>query len=117
MLFEAEVIHHYGREQAVEDGVLIDATDMAREAGITYPVAVTANLWASYIDRGDTKGRLWDVLWMFRIKSRNVDSDKLTFSVSFTDETGKTKLVELLATCGPGDLGEAVITIMLPEDY
>lgn len=117
MLFDAEVIHHYGREQAVEDGVLIDVTDMAREAGITYPVAVTANLWARYIDCGDTKGRLWDVLWMFRIKSRNVDSDTITFSVSFADETGKAKLVELLATCGPGDLGEAVITIMLPEDY
>jgi hypothetical protein len=117
MLFDAEVIHHYGREQAVEDGVLIDVTDLAREAGITSPVAVTANLWASYIDCGDTKGRLWDVLWMFRIKARNTDSDKLTFSVSFTDEHGKSKLVKLLATCGPGDLGEAVITIMLPEDY
>ncbi len=117
MLFEAEVIHHYGREQAVQDCVLINVTCMAREAGIIHPVAITANLWASYIDRGDTKGRLWDVLWMFRIKARNNDSDTLTFSVSFTDEHGKSKLVELLATCGPGDLGEAVITIMLPEDY
>jgi len=117
MLIDAEIIHSYGREQAVEDGVLIDVTDMAREAGIEYPVAVTDNLWASHIDCGDTKGRLWDVLWMFRIKALHEQSDSFTFNVSIADENGNGKLVKLLATCGPGDLLEPVITIMLPEDY
>jgi hypothetical protein len=36
------LIHAYSRSQAIEDGVLIDATATAREAGIRYPVALTA---------------------------------------------------------------------------
>lgn len=36
------VIHTYTRAQAIEDGVLIDVSEMAREAGFRWPVAVTA---------------------------------------------------------------------------
>jgi len=34
------VIHTYTRAQAIEDGVLIDVSEMAREAGFRWPVAV-----------------------------------------------------------------------------
>jgi len=37
-----EVISTYSRAQALEDGVLIDAGAMAREAGLRWPVALTA---------------------------------------------------------------------------
>lgn len=117
MLIDAEIIHSYGREQAVEDGVLIDVTDMARQAGITYPVAVTDHLWARYIDCGDTTGRLWDVLWLFRIEALHKDTDTIYFNVSFTNGHGESELVKLMAVCSPGDLLEPVVTIMLPEDY
>ena len=33
------IISSYSRTEALEDGVLIDASTLAREAGITYPLA------------------------------------------------------------------------------
>lgn len=41
-----EVIHAYTRAQAIEDGVLVDLSDLAREAGFRFPVAVTLGVWA-----------------------------------------------------------------------
>ena len=44
-LFTAEnVIHVYTRAQAIADGVLIDATELAREAGFRFPVALSAEV-------------------------------------------------------------------------
>ena len=39
------LIHAYSRSQTLEDGVLIDVRDVVREAGIRYPVALTAAVW------------------------------------------------------------------------
>jgi hypothetical protein len=36
---ENEIIHSYKREQAIADGVLIDLTELATEAGFICPVA------------------------------------------------------------------------------
>jgi len=40
-----EVISTYSRKQEIEDGVLHDVSEMAREAGIAHPVAITAAVW------------------------------------------------------------------------
>jgi hypothetical protein len=40
-----EVIAIYTRSEALADGVLIDASAMAREAGFKWPVAITAAAW------------------------------------------------------------------------
>jgi len=39
-------ISSYSRAQAIEDGVLVDVSALAREAGIRFPVAVTAGVFA-----------------------------------------------------------------------
>ena len=39
-----DVIYTYTREQAIEEGVLIDVSEMASEAGFKWPVAVTVNV-------------------------------------------------------------------------
>jgi Family of unknown function (DUF6573) len=45
-MFEgADFVHRYTRAQAIEDGVLIDVSATAREAGIRYPVALTSAVW------------------------------------------------------------------------
>jgi type I site-specific restriction endonuclease len=72
--FFGENIHIYTRAQALEDGVLVDVSETAREAGFKIPVAVTRAVWDQYIawtdeDTNnqtiqDEAGRLWDVLWM-----------------------------------------------------
>jgi len=61
----------YTRAQAIDDGVLVDVTETAAEAGFKVPVALSAALWAEAVawdeSRGalqDEKGRLWDCLWM-----------------------------------------------------
>ena len=43
--FWGEPIYEYSRQQAIADGVLVDVSIMAQEAGITYPTAVTRRVW------------------------------------------------------------------------
>ena len=45
------VLSVYTRAQAIEDGILVDVSDTAREAGFNIPVAVTRTVW-TYGDDG-----------------------------------------------------------------
>jgi hypothetical protein len=69
------VIFRYSRARALADGVLVDVTDMAREAGFKWPVALTHAVWEDCVAwteadsdaqgvHQDQNGRLRDVLWM-----------------------------------------------------
>lgn len=119
-----DVIYQYTRAQALEDGVLADASEMAREAGIRYPVALTQAVWVEFVavpdgvTGQDEAGRLWDILWMFRCAAaRGQGVDELRFRLHVKNREGRAPaLVELKAHCGPGDEGEPVITIMMPGE-
>lgn len=119
-----EVLSAYSRTQAIEDGVLVDVTNTAREAGIRFPVAVTQAVWNEYIvpDERSRKfgqsesGRLWDVLWMFRCSAKKVAGSTIIFSVYFIMKERQKRLVWLKAICGPGDNMEPVISIMRPDE-
>ncbi|GAB3104269.1 hypothetical protein GCM10027217_27490 [Pseudomaricurvus hydrocarbonicus] len=39
------LVSSYSRAEAISDGVLIDVTTMAREAGFQWPVALTHSVW------------------------------------------------------------------------
>ena len=113
-----EVISSYSRAQAIEDGVLVDVTETAREAGIKYPVALTRAVFERCVAlpkryRGleDERGRLWDVLSMFRFAARVNGGDTLRYSLMVSR-----RKVLLKAVIGPGDTLDPVITIMLPEE-
>jgi len=121
-----EVIYSYTWKDAVRDGMFVDVSEMAKEAGIKYPVAVTRNLHDRHIvpdeeaeSWGQSRdGRLWDVLWMFSLAARKGGGSFMTYSVVFADRPGMTQTVLLNAVCeaaGPDD-PTPVITIMLPED-
>ena len=43
---DMEVISSYSRAQAIEDGVLVDVSALAREAGLKYDVAVSSGVFA-----------------------------------------------------------------------
>ena len=47
---DADVIHAYTRSQAIEDGVLVDVTAAAREAGFKIPVSYARNKQHRRID-------------------------------------------------------------------
>lgn len=109
-----DVIFSYSRAQAVDDGVLVDVSELAREAGFRFPVALTTSVhhlcMPSAKSHEDYKGRLWDVLNMLRFAAGRGGDD-----IRFKVKIGR-KLVVLKALCGPGDNAEPVITIMLPEE-
>jgi hypothetical protein len=123
---DAEIIYAYTRAQAIEDGVLIDVTETAKEAGIMFPVAVTSTVWEQYVEvpegvnHQDERGRLWDIVWMFRCAARNFSGDTLFFKLYVgnhdRERLSRNDLVALKALCGPGDDAEPVITIMLPDE-
>jgi hypothetical protein len=68
MFEEADLIHRYSRADALADGVLIDVSAVAWEAGFKVPVALTAAAWTKCVAVPpgvacqDEAGRLWDVL-------------------------------------------------------
>lgn len=47
---DAPVIHAYTRAQAIADGVLVDISETAKEAGFRYPVACTSAVWSDCIE-------------------------------------------------------------------
>ena len=120
----ADLIFAYTRSQAIADGVLVDVSSMAAEAGVRFPVAVTAGLWHDYIEVPNddalncqsVEGRLWDTLMVFRTAARTAASDQLFFHVSYVMEGRKMAAPLLKAVCGPGDQGEPVITIMKKDE-
>jgi hypothetical protein len=126
MFDEADLIHRYTRADALRDGVLIDASRAAREAGFHYPLALTAAAWAKCVavppgvTCQDEAGRLWDVLTMLRLAIRRsgADASEVRFGVHVRNDNreGTPPLVRLRAVCGPGDRGEPVITVMQPEE-
>ncbi|HEV2524119.1 MAG TPA: DUF6573 family protein [Gammaproteobacteria bacterium] len=124
-------IHIYTRAQALEDGVLVDVSETAREVGFKIPVAVTRAVWDQYIawtdeDTNnqtiqDESGRLWDVLWMLMcaIKMRCSEADQVIYELYVISRDGKSrtaKCIKLKSFIGGGDKREPVITIMLPTE-
>ncbi len=120
-LEEFEVIDCFTRRQAIEDGILVDVTPAGKEAGVTYPVALTRGVYESYVAvppgvKGqDLEGRLCDVLWMLvcGIRSQR-HAAEVRFKLFVRNDNRRPRLVELKAVCGPGDEGEPVITVMHP---
>ncbi|MDE2142924.1 MAG: hypothetical protein KGL74_04350 [Elusimicrobia bacterium] len=120
-----EVISSYLRRDALEDGVLVDVSEFAREAGFKWPLAVTQGVWA-ILEPSDElkaegqswKGRAWDMLTILRYAIRSASRpDEVRFSPLFVLKPGrKAESVALRAKSGPGDDAEAVITIMLPDE-
>jgi hypothetical protein len=108
MFEDFELIHSYSRAQAIADGVLIDVSATAREAGIVYQTAVTRAVWENYVRvpgglaGQDERGRLWDVLWMLRFAiARSPEGDFLIYTVFVKADDGPPKPVKLKAIVGP----------------
>ena len=120
------IIYAYTRAQALADGVLVDTTSLANEAGFVFPVALTETLYLSYIvpaldlvaEGQSIQGRLWDLLYVLRFAiAKARDADTVLFTVLFLMSRGATPVpIDLKAICGPGDDGEQVLTIMLPNE-
>ena len=122
---EDVVIVSYTRKQAISDGILIDITETAIEAGFKYPVAVTHSVWNQYIVPSEplkgmgqsVQGRLWDMLTMLRYYSlRSNGKSEMFFDFIVLNEEMRQTKVSLKSICHPGDNWEPVITVMLPNE-
>lgn len=120
-----EYIHVYSRRQALEDGVLVDVSEQARLAGFKVSVAVSQALYAGYImpdekllkEGQSAEGRLHDLLTMVQAAAVNRwDGSRVEFDCIFLMRPRIIEKVRCVATIGPGDSGEAVLTIFLPLD-
>ena len=133
-----EPIHTYTREQAIEDGQLIDVSTTAREAGIVWPLALTSAAWADTVEwteqtesrkgySGQSEsGRLWDVVWMLSLAVRSAlrrgldaSQQPLFYSLHRTPREGRgvmPRKVTLKFVVGPDDDGRPCITLMLPGE-
>jgi len=116
------IISVYTRAQAIADGVLVDVSEMAREAGIKHPTALTSAVWSQYVqvpegvEAQDEVGRLWDILNMFRFAAKeSAGGGELLFRLLVRNDNFAPALVTLKALCGPGDTPAPVITILLPN--
>lgn len=116
-----DLIYTYTRSQAIEDGMLVDVSETAREAGFRWPVALTTDLWNIIEDippsksHQDVEGRLWDVLWMgYNAAQRHTGNDGCRYRL-ICHHKRKTYL-DLKMVIGGGDDGEPCITIMLPDE-
>ena len=117
MLTDDDLIYSYTRAEALADGVLVDVSERAQRAGIKYPTACTAGVWA-LIDclpasETDTLAgivrdvRVEEVLRAMLTAIRRggaCGTDRVVFAALGAS---------LWAQCGPGDTEAPVITIML----
>ncbi len=123
------VIYRYSRAQAMADGVLVDVSAVAREAGFSISVAITAAAWADCVAwtdidsarqmHQDEKGRLWDVLRMAELAAKTGQGSRLAFEMHRVPRGGRytvPRRIKLHMTIGPGDAGEPAITVMLPSE-
>lgn len=126
-----EIISVYTRAEALADGTLINAGAMAREVGFNWPVALTAAAWQDCVAwteidserqiHQDQSGRLWDVLFMAAVSVRISDraGSELCYQLYRVPRDGTScdaELTTLKLMVGPGDDGEPVVTIGLPNE-
>jgi hypothetical protein len=119
------IIFSYTRAQAIADCVLIDVTAQAAEMGFKVYTVVTDHLYGDYLvppaglegEGQSIEGRLHDLLFRTLLAAKAIrDSDRVEFDVLFLMAPGRWDTAHVVAVIGPGDQGEPVMTIMLPED-
>ena len=124
--FFGGIIYAYTRAQAVADGVQVDVTKTAQEAGIKYPMFLTRAVYDSFVTvppdvtGQDEAGRLWDVIWMtrFGIIRARPGVDRIPVALYVRNDNRAAKLVKLIAQCGPRDMDDPspAITVMMPDE-
>lgn len=117
-----ETIYVYTRAEAIEDKVLIDVSELAREVGFECPVTITAAVYADCVaslegEDETEQGRLRDVLNALRSAAFGPRGHESTlfFSVWRIPYIGEVpEYVRLKSVLGFGDNEEWVMTIMEP---
>ena len=121
-----DVVYAYTRAQAVADGVQVEVSKTAQEAGIRFPMFLTRTVYDTCVTvppgvtAQDEAGRLWDLVWMtrFAILRAGPGVDRIPVALYVRNDNQRAKLVKLIAKCGPLDIDDPqpAITLMLPDE-
>lgn len=123
MFAEEDIIYTYTRQNAIEDGVLIDLTDFLKDNLPVFkiPVAITRTAWTTLVVNQDAEPDQIDVEGYIRLHNLVIECakqaraktncDRVRFK--YTNDLGSTHVI---AHVGPGDNLEPVFTIMMDED-
>ena len=121
-----EPIYTYTRAQALADGLQVDVTQTAQEAGIRFPVFLTRTVYDKYVTvpegvtGQDEAGRLWDIVWMtrFAIIRARPGCTRLPVALYVRADNTRPRLTKLVAVCGPLDFDDPqpAITVMMPDE-
>ena len=121
-----ELVYTYTRAQAIADGFQVDVTKTAQEAGIRFPVFLTRAVYDTYVTvppgvtGQDEAGRLWDLVWMtrFAIIRAKPGVDRLPVALYVRNDDLRSRLVKLVAVCGPLDFDDPApaITLMMHDE-
>ena len=117
------------RRRLLEEGSLQDISAIAREAGIVFPTAVTAGLWAAYGDSpiaAESPRFALMLCWMLRLAERELIparrfEDELSQTIFFRlfvreRTSGLYGMAEVKAVRNLGDDLEPVVTLLLPDE-
>lgn len=127
-------VNSYTRQQAINDGALIDVTETAREYGYQTPVAISCAAWVNCVindadvsENEAARHAQWNTIDILMALAKAVMQGKgkgkrgavLLFEVALTirkDGARKNQWVTLKGTIDGGDDGKPVITIRLPNE-
>jgi hypothetical protein len=79
------VVYCYSRKNAIADGVQVEVSSLAKEAGFKFPVFVTQSVWQAYVrvpegvSGQDETGRLWDLLSLLRYAIRRSPTEQIGY--------------------------------------
>jgi hypothetical protein len=119
------LIHSYTRKQAIDDGVLVDVTELAKASGFVVPVAMTAAVfadvehWADMVTRAGAKTTSNDLVkvvlrFTFQAIRKVVGTDTDRVPLPLTQFVGRPQ--SAIAVIGPGDNAEPVVTLLYPGE-
>ena len=117
------------RLDAISNGDLFDAGEVANQVGFRWPLALTQAAWNEAVAWTDEDSKLQvpqsEYARLFavvsqcadNVRSRSADTDRMIFSVVRIPRDGKStkaRKTVLQVIAHPGDMGEPVLTIRVP---
>jgi len=110
MFDDFELIYSFSRKNALADGVLVDVSDVAKQSDFLLPTVVSSNLLAVI----DAENQLPVLFAVFHDKIKFKQGLEDILETQTISKTGR--VITVILHIGPGDNGEPVLTMMLPED-
>lgn len=105
-----EIIYSYTRAQAIEDGVLVDVSNIAKSVGYRCPVALTCQLW-SLLAPNYRKRWVACLLEQGRNAAQRKTDDRVIY-YAHLECVDFQHIQPIKMVISPGDNGEPVITVM-----